>query len=422
MKNRTQGALLRRLLDGLGVVLVVALLATGGSVRAAPEPRSDATALPPLPMNEQVLNLPGDPARPVTLQVTLFMPYGAGPFPLAVVNHGAAADGHPRDEPRYRTTFSADYFLSRGYAVVLPMMRGFAGSGGKVVLHRCDLAATGLDNARDIAAVIDAMAGQPKIDTSRIVVAGQSFGGWNTLALGTLGHRGVKGLVNFSGGIREGDCRFSDQDASLADGAGIFGARTRVPSIWFYGDNDMIFPESTWRAMYARYTAAGGGRAELVAYGNFMDDAHQLLSHAEGFPIWTPKVDAFLARIGLPATPVYPGYMPTPLPPATHYADVQDATAVPYLSDNGRAYYQKFLDRPFTRALAVAPNGFAAAANGGFDPIAMALGLCRQRARDCQLYAVDNDVVWTRPGPRRCRTDRSLDPPPDRCSRNDRDG
>jgi hypothetical protein len=88
MKNRTQGALLRRLLDGLGVVLVVALLATGGSVRAAPEPRSDATALPPLPMNEQVLNLPGDPARPVTLQVTLFMPYGAGPFPLAVVNHG----------------------------------------------------------------------------------------------------------------------------------------------------------------------------------------------------------------------------------------------------------------------------------------------------------------------------------------------
>ena len=279
------------------------------------------------------------------------------------------------------------------------MMRGFAGSGGKVVLHRCDLAATGLDNARDIAAVIDAMAGQPKIDTSRIVVAGQSFGGWNTLALGTLGRRGVKGLVNFSGGMREGDCRFSDQDASLADGAGIFGTRTRVPSIWFYGDNDMIFPESTWRAMYARYTAAGGGRAELVAYGNFMDDAHQLLSHAEGFPIWTPKVDAFLARIGLPATPVYPGYMPTPLPPATHYADVQDATAVPYLSDNGRAYYQKFLDRPFTRAFAVAPNGFAAAANGGFDPIAMALGLCRQRARDCQLYAVDNDVVWTRPGP-----------------------
>jgi len=280
MKNRAPGAL-RRLLDYLGVASVVALLATGGAALAAPQPPSDATTMPPMPMNEQVLTLPGDPQRPVTLQVTLFIPDGAGPFPLAVLNHGAAADGKPKDEPRYRATFSADYFLSRGYAVVLPMMRGFAGSGGKAVLHRCNLAATGLDNARDIAAVIDAMARQPKIDTSRIVVAGQSFGGWNTLAFGTLGRPGVKGLANFSGGIREGDCRFSDQDASLADGAAIFGARTGIPSIWFYGDNDKIFPESTWRAMYARYTAAGA-RAELVAFGDFMDDAHQLLSHAEG--------------------------------------------------------------------------------------------------------------------------------------------
>jgi len=91
--------------------------------------------------------------------------------------------------------------------------------------------------------------------------------------------------------------------------------------------------------------------------------------------------------------------MPTPFPPPTHYAEIQDAAAVPYLSDLGRDYYRTFLDRPFTRAFVVAPNGIAAAANGGFDPIARALRLCRQHARDCQLYAVDNDVVWTKPGP-----------------------
>ena len=43
----------------------------------------------------------------------------------------------------------------------------------------------GTDNAEDIKTVINFMASQPTVDASRVVVVGQSFGGWNTLALGT---------------------------------------------------------------------------------------------------------------------------------------------------------------------------------------------------------------------------------------------
>jgi dienelactone hydrolase len=367
-------------------------LAMGGFARADDDVAKEAELLPPAPLHEQVLSLPGDRKRPVMLQVTYFTPDGPGPFPLAIVNHGASSNGRPEAMQRYRLTFAADYFLSRGYAVALPMMRGFAGSPGPAVRRGCDVAALGLLNGRDIAAVIDALAERPEIDASRIVVSGQSMGGWNTLAFGLVGHAGVKGLVNFSGGVREGDC--AKQDASLIAAAASLG-RSPLPSIWFYGDNDKVFPHATWQAMYDHYIKAGG-RAELVAYGSFMDDAHQMLSHPESLPIWAPRLDGFLARVGLPSEERFPAYLPIPIPPPTHYAAVADEAAVPYLNEAGRNNYRQFLTRRFLRAFVVTPKGETVAADGGFDAIARALGLCRRATSNCQLYAVDDQVVWNK--------------------------
>jgi dienelactone hydrolase len=373
-------------------ILALVLLFSPLSVWA--DSTGSSLVAPTAPMNERVVELPGDPDRPVTLQVTILTPDGPGPFPLAVMNHGSNGKVRPSDAPRYHQTFSAYYFLSRGYAVVLPMMRGYAGSGGHIEKHGCDLASTSIDSAKDIRAVIQYMSHQPGIDGSRIVVGGQSFGGWNTLATGTLGIPGVRALVDFAGGVIASDC--PNTQSSLADGAARFGGRTTVPSIWFYGDNDKLFAPAIWRAMYGRYTAAGG-KAELVAYGTFGEDAHQMLSSGEGLHIWAPKVDAFLTRAGLPGKLLYPAYVPTEAPPPTGYAASDDAESVPYVGDSGKALYQHFSSAVLPRAFVVAPNGIAASAAGGFDPIAKALADCLQHAPHCELYAVDNDVVWTPP-------------------------
>src|SRR5207344_2530004 len=141
----------------------------------------------------------------------------------------------------------------------------------------------------------------------RVVVAGQSFGGWNTLAFGTLDDPRVRGLLNFAGGIADPSC--PAWASRLASGAAHYGARTRVPSLWFYGDNDETFPISTWQDMHRRYVAAGGP-AELVAYGRFLSDAHNMLGNREGMALWEPKVDAFLARLGLPSAPLHLQYLP----------------------------------------------------------------------------------------------------------------
>jgi len=375
----------------LAVFLLLAALR--GPTRADTE-GADPSVLPAAPLNERVLKLPGDPAQPVTLEVTLYTPNGPGPFPLAIMNHGASGASNNNRGARYRFTISAYYFLSRGYAVALPMMRGFAGSGGTLVHYGCDLAAVGTANARDIGAVIDAVSALPTIDGRRVIVAGQSFGGWNALAVGTLGRPAVKGVVNFVGGIRSSDC--ADPDTALVAAAATFGARTHIPSIWFYGDNDTLFPVATWRGMHARYTSAGG-QAELVPVGAFKTDSHQFLSYTDALPIWTPRVDRFLASLSMPSAIVNPGYLPTPGPAPSHFAAITDAAAVPFLKDSGRALYQRFLAASDPKAFAIAANGTATMQTKGYDPLARAMAICTTAPAPCGLYAVNDAVVWTSP-------------------------
>jgi dienelactone hydrolase len=295
----------------------IAFFGVGGNCSAADLPAADP--FPTAALNEQVIRIPGEEPPAVTLQVTILHPDGIGPFPLAIMNHGASgvSAGHRGD--RYRLTNGAFYFLSRGYAVALPMMRGFAASGGEIYHYGCDLAATGNAYAKDIRAVIRYLGSDPRFDTSHVVVAGQSLGGWNTLALGALNVANVAGLINFNGGYRSSDCNAGD--AGLVTAAGIFGAGTKLASIWFYGDNDKLFPVPVWQAMYNRYTS-NGGRAELVNVGVVMQDSHNFLAYPEALALWTPRLDSFLARIGMPHAVVNQGYMPMPFPPPTSFAAI----------------------------------------------------------------------------------------------------
>ena len=372
-------------------IALLLLLATAGQAQS-PGDGFNPILVPPAPLNEKVLRLPGDPERPVTLELTLYRPNGNGPFPLAVLNHGATNAGAGNRGTRYRYTFSAYYFLSRGYAVALPMARGFAGSGGDLAHDGCSLDTMGLENARDVRAVIEALSHEAAIDPGRIVVAGQSFGGWTTMALGTMAIPGVRGVIGFSPAVRTSDCQWQDQ--AMISGARRLGAAAKYPSLWFYGDNDSVMPVATWRGVFAAY-ASGTKNAELVPVGRFMDDSHQILSYPEGLPIWTPHADLFLASVGLPFATIHPEYLPLPRPPPSHFAAIDDVPAVPWLSDKGRAAYRQFLTKHFQRVFAVSVTGGFAVANGGFDPLARALALCRGAGINCAPYAIDDQVVWT---------------------------
>ncbi len=76
---------------------------------------------------------------------------------------------------------------------------------------------------------------------------------------------------------------------------------------------------------------------------------------------------------------------------------MNDLDALPYLSDKQKEQlYRGFLSAPLPRAIAIGLTS-AAWASGGFDPADTALKECWKRTQYCQLYAVDNAVVWPRP-------------------------
>ncbi|HEX8956581.1 MAG TPA: prolyl oligopeptidase family serine peptidase [Burkholderiaceae bacterium] len=365
---------------------------------------------PPLSTNERVAMVPTHGPERVLLQVTIMTPPGRGPFPLAILNHGSN-DRPAQEQERYHRSFGAYYFLSRGYAVAIPMMRGYAGSQGHQIYSHCNQEEVGLANARDIDAVIGYLEAQTFVDPSRVVVAGGSFGGWNTLAYGalsgTMSRPEVKGLVNFVGGAVISNCPMEalSQDLALKH----YAQATRLPSLWLYGQNDSKFATSVWHAMFDSYAAAGG-KAELADLGKFAPDTHNLLGYPEGMFVWASKVDAFLGRLGLPNHIAYPDYVPSAFPAPTHAARIDDVDAVPWLDDAGRAAYRKFLELPIPRVFFIAPDGWHLTKGGGFDPLASGKRICAAAGKQCVVYAVDDAVTWS--GPPLARSEEAAAPLP----------
>ncbi|MES2148817.1 MAG: CocE/NonD family hydrolase [Pseudomonadota bacterium] len=340
-------------------------------------------------LNEQVLLVPAD--GQTWLQTTVYRPNGAGPFPLLVINHGKDA-GEPQLQARDRFIVMATAFVKRGYAVLVPMRRGFAGSGGHYVDHGCDMAANGDSQAADVHAVLAWAREQGWVDADHMVVAGQSYGGLATLALVGTEEPGVRGLLNFAGGLRD-DGAHCDWRAALVRAAAEYGARNRIPSLWMYGVNDSLFPPELAARMHDAYVHAGGP-ARLVEYGPFKRDAHGMLASRDGEKIWWRETERFLQQVGMPTRETVAVADPPSLP-RSNFAALDDIAAVPFLGEHGREAYREYLAKMTPRAFAVSASGEWCWAEEGEDPDTRALATCAKRSKQpCQLYSVDDYVVW----------------------------
>ena len=362
------------------------LLLAAGALRA----QELATTL-----GEQVLMLPSTGFTEPALEVTVFRPPGAGPFPVVLINHGRAP-GNAHLQPRYRPLLAAREFVRRGYAVVVPMRQGFSRSGGNEISAGCNVASNGLMQAVSVHRTLAWLATQDWADVSRNLVMGQSHGGLTILAYGTAPHPGTRLLVNFAGGLRQTDC-VGWQQGLIAAIAG-YGQSSRLPSLWFYGDNDSYFSPFVFRGAHAGFVAAGG-QAELVAYGLFGSDAHAMFGSRAGLPLWLPRVLAAMAAVDLPVAVLHTldELADLPVPPASGFARVDELDRVPVRTDRARDGYAAWLRADAPKAFAIHPGlGHWASAWGGERPLARALASCERFAKaPCRLYAVDETVVWS---------------------------
>ena len=128
----------------------------------------------------------------LTLAGFLFKPKGSGPFPAIVWNHGS--EKAPDGGPQFDTV--AKVFVPAGYVVFAPMRRGHGESQGTYIVGLLDSIRNtqGVDAANretvhllETEQLDDQLAGLtflktlPYVDSSRLLVAGCSFGGIETL-------------------------------------------------------------------------------------------------------------------------------------------------------------------------------------------------------------------------------------------------
>jgi dipeptidyl aminopeptidase/acylaminoacyl peptidase len=91
-------------------------------------------------------------------------------------------DIHGGPESQRRPSFSGlrQYFLSRGYALFEPNVRGSSGYGKAYT--KLDDVENRMDSVRDIGAGVDWLEAHDAVDTDRIVAKGGSYGGFMVLA------------------------------------------------------------------------------------------------------------------------------------------------------------------------------------------------------------------------------------------------
>ncbi|MFC7075674.1 S9 family peptidase [Haloarcula halophila] len=222
----------------------------------------------------------------------------AGETPVIVDIHGGP-------ESQRRPSFSGltQYFLSRGYAVFEPNVRGSTGYG-KAYTHLDDVEKR-LDSVRDLRAGVEWLHDRPAVDPDRIVAMGGSYGGFMVLSALTeypdLWAAGVDvvGIANFVTFLENtGDWRRSLREAeygSLAEDREFLESispinnvdRIAAPLFVLHGANDPRVPVGEAEQIAEHAREQGVPVEKLV----FDDEGHGISKRENRIEAYSRVVD-----------------------------------------------------------------------------------------------------------------------------------
>lgn len=300
----------------VGSVLLTVIAVGPVAAQIQAQPRTSAPVPAPLVVS---IDVPATGEWPATrMPAELFLPAGAGPFPVVVYSHGRASK--PEERAALKAPIPrghAGYWMRRGFAVVAPTRPGYGAVGGAdrersgTRIEKdgsCGgalrIAAAGEASAVAVAAAVDWSRAQSWAAKDRILLVGQSVGGLATVLAAAKGPPGVVGAVNFSGGAagypkeRPGA---SCGEAALTEVLRRAGRGARVPSLWLYAENDRYWGKDAPQMWHAAYAAGGSPTRFVLTAPVPGDDGHKLM--LRGGRLWSDHVDPFVAGLGFRVPP-----------------------------------------------------------------------------------------------------------------------
>ena len=222
----------------------------------------------------------------------------AGGFPCVLYVHGGPAS---QLRPELFVTFQ--YFLSQGFAILAPNVRGSTGYGRAwVALDDVELR---MDSVADLKAAVDWLHTQPAINGDRIAIYGRSYGGFMTLAALTeypeafAAGIDVVGIANWVTFLeRTGPWRRAHREreyGSLATDRDFLerispihkAEAIRAPLLVLAGDNDPRVPISESEQVVERVRANGG----TVKFVRYADEGHIFSKLANRIDSFTQMAD-----------------------------------------------------------------------------------------------------------------------------------
>ena len=263
------------------------------------------------------------------LESTVLTPTGEGPHPLMVFHHGDILEDSASiaRKQRFVDWIIAREFLELGYAVAFPQRPGVGGSDGKYPRvfygESADPTIKGRIHGAFSVWATEAARLAPRVDPNRVVVSGQSAGGYAVMAIASINPPWAKALINYSGGrssatsggglvsgvrVTDGSRAARRDDAaqpserSMIEGFRTFGKTARTPLLMIFSENDSRYRKDIIENAVTAYTEAGGS-GSLKMYPPEPRDGHWVYHNAK---VWRQDVRDFLQAQGLPSTPVKP--------------------------------------------------------------------------------------------------------------------
>ena len=257
-----------------------------------------------VPVSVSNSNFTNNPKFEQKITVTIWRDDAIKKAPYLLFSHGRAGTDQERGKfGRSSEKRNSEYFVSKGFTVILPTRIGYGVSGGPDADYSGACGNKNYLEARKVAIdqskqVLNHVFDFSYIDRTKGIVVGQSVGGFTTIGLSAENISGLKGAINFAGGDGGDPIKSAEKpcgDYLIKDTFAKYGASNKVLTLWLYSVNDKFWGEQLPKDWFAAFQKAGG-KGQFISLPAYKEDGHSIFRG--DLNAWKNDFEKFIKEIG----------------------------------------------------------------------------------------------------------------------------